>query len=434
MGERGQVQVLDRVAQLRALVPVAGPLLALTGVRALAIALINAGVARALLATRGLDDATSIEAIVSTLAWMLLGVAGGCLLAFLQKHPRRRLGLIPLGLTGLALTLGGSGLAGDAVPPLAVTAGLFAGLAHSALQSEFQARARATAGLPSSAALTLGSFVVAGGLAAVVLPTMLDDFRRWSVAVWLLAALTATGAAAAWRIFFREAIEQITEIVLVPIYRIHGHGPGLHACPPDGPLLVVANHTTWFDPLWLGKVLPRRLTPMMTSVFFDLRGLRWLMKHVVHAIRVPSLSFRREAPELQKAVSALDKGQLVLIFPEGMLRRSEERPVRMFGQGVWHILRERPHTPVMVCWIEGGWGSFTSYHNGPPATNKRFDWWRRIDIALGEPFIIDPAILEDQRGTRLYLRDLCLQARAHLGLEPLSVDNADEEAMAGRES
>ena len=61
-----------------------------------------------------------------------------------------------------------------------------------------------------------------------------------------------------------------------------------------GPLLVVANHAAWLDTLWLAKVLPRRLTPMMTSVFYDLPGMRFLMRHVAGAIRVQASTFRRE--------------------------------------------------------------------------------------------------------------------------------------------
>ena len=38
--------------------------------------------------------------------------------------------------------------------------------------------------------------------------------------------------------------------------------------------------------------------------------------------------FRREAPEVQDAIAALDRGQNVLIFPEGWLRRKEEQAVR----------------------------------------------------------------------------------------------------------
>ena len=101
-------------------------------------------------------------------------------------------------------------------------------------------------------------------------------------------------------------------------------------------------------------------------------------------------TYRREAPELREAVAALDRGECVLIFPEGYMRRRVERPLRQFGQGVWHILRERPQTPVVVCWIEGGWGSYTSYYNGPPTVNKKVDWARHIDIGVSAPKVSLP--------------------------------------------
>jgi hypothetical protein len=100
------------------------------------------------------------------------------------------------------------------------------------------------------------------------------------------------------------------------------------------------------------------------------------------------------------------------------MRRREERPLKQFGQGVWHILRDRPQTPVVVCWIEGGWGSYASYWKGPPAVNKRMDFWRHIDIAVGEPMVLGAELLADQRATRSYLMRVCLETRKYLGLEP----------------
>jgi hypothetical protein len=89
--------------------------------------------------------------------------------------------------------------------------------------------------------------------------------------------------------------------------------------------------------------------------------------------------------------------------------------LRQFGQGVWLILRKRPSTPVVVCWIEGGWGSYTSYFGGPPTVNKKLDWWHRIDVAIAEPQVLEPALLADHRATRTYLMRACLAARRYLG-------------------
>ncbi|HBI41658.1 MAG TPA: hypothetical protein DDY78_02230 [Planctomycetales bacterium] len=87
-----------------------------------------------------------------------------------------------------------------------------------------------------------------------------------------------------------------------------------------------------------------------------------------------------------------------------------------FGQGVWHILRELPQTPVVVCWIEGGWGSFASYRGGPPMKHKSLDRRRHIDIAVSEPRVLDAAVLADHRTARAALRQACLDCRDWLGL------------------
>jgi 1-acyl-sn-glycerol-3-phosphate acyltransferase len=122
----------------------------------------------------------------------------------------------------------------------------------------------------------------------------------------------------------------------------------------------------------------------------------------------------------------LDRGGCVLIFPEGQLRRTPESVVRHFGQGVWHILNQRPQTPVVVCWIEGGWGTLTSFCNGPPLTNKPMDWWRPIDVAINEPQLLDAGLLADHRATRAYLERACVEARHHLGLEAPACEELSE--------
>ena len=235
--------------------------------------------------------------------------------------------------------------------------------------------------------------------------------------LWIVAGLAGMGAVVAWRTLRREFLEQAMEILLWPLYRIRAW-PGKYSWPKCGPLIVIANHTAYLDPLWLGKVVPRRLRPMMTSVFYDVPILRFLMTYFVHAIRVPAAAFRRQAPELKDAVAALDEQECLVIFPEGMLRRRADQPLRPFGQGIWHILRERPKTPVVVCWIEGGWGSYWSYCDGPPLKNKPMDFWRRIRIAVAEPQVLEPALLTDHRRTRIYLRQTCIKMRDVLGLPP----------------
>jgi 1-acyl-sn-glycerol-3-phosphate acyltransferase len=360
--------------------------------------------------------------------WVLGGVVAGSLLAELQRHPRRVLGLVPSGILGMALLTDWLALAEKPWPSLLVALGIFSGLVHRPLERTYRndlpagARGRGMA-IP----------VILVGMAAAITILMLEvlvdplEFAPETLLIFVAAAFPVLALCSAW-VFRREALELLIEGVFLVMYRFRAARPGLATFPRQGPVLVIANHAAWLDPTWLAKVLPRRIIPMMTSKFYDMSVLRWLMVHVAGAIRVESGRIRREVPELAEAIAALDRGECVLIFPEGAMRRSEDQPLRMFGQGVWHILRERPATRVVVCWIEGGWGSYFSYAGGPPTKNKRLDWRRLIRIVVGVPHTISAEILADQRRTRLELMRECLALRGELGLE---VPEAEEDPLAG---
>lgn len=270
----------------------------------------------------------------------------------------------------------------------------------------------------SAAGLAVGLLAMAigndaAGARMACMPTLL-----------VVAGIAAVGAAV---LFHRPAIEGTLEFLLWPMYRVKAIGPGAARLPARGPLLVIANHAAWFDPLFLAKVLPRPITPMMTSKFYDLPVLSWLMRHVIGTIRVPEVPYRHEAPELREAVAALDRGDCVVLFPEGYLRRREDQPLRRFGRGVWKILSDRPATPVFACWIEGNWGSFFSYRAGPPTKGKRIDFWRHIDIGMIGPLAIDPGVLADHMATRVCLMQQVAAAREPLGLPPIEVPVAAAE-------
>jgi 1-acyl-sn-glycerol-3-phosphate acyltransferase len=368
----------------------------------------------AILSALALKGVLTLMDLTTIVGWLLGGLAVGAFLAGRERHPRRVLGLVPLGVIGLAVTLLVAALDGRLSPALCVVMGLMAGLIHVPLLAAYQAALPADARGNGMAVRNLTDALFVAIAVGLMFPLAQLEILSPTTLFAVLLALTVLAIRASWWALFRELLELAMEIVLLPIYRVRGHGPGLDAFPSHGPALVVANHSAWFDPVWLAKVLPRRLIPMMTSVFYDLPVIRWLMVHVAHAIRVQASTFRRQAPELKEAVAALDRGECVIIFPEGSMRKSADRPLRNFGQGVWHILRDRPDTPVVVCWIEGGWESFFSYFNGPPTRNKRLDFLRRIDIAVGPPLVLPAEVLADQKATRAFLMHRCLDTRSYL--------------------
>jgi 1-acyl-sn-glycerol-3-phosphate acyltransferase len=355
--------------------------------------------------------------LLQALLLVAIGTATGAFLAGFQGHPCRAMGLIPLGGFGMLASLAWAGINPGIISGPALVLGFMAGLVLVPLRSRYQgavpADARGNALAVSNTANYLMVIVLALPLYGLAQLQMMTGIGQ----VWLIAALAGVVSLIAGRTYFREILELLIEIMIWPLYRIRGTGSGLEDFPSQGPLLVVVNHSAWLDPVWLAKVLPRRLTPMMTSLFYDKPILRWLMVRVVHAIRVEASEFRREAPELREAIAALDRGECVVVFPEGRMRRRDNQILHRFGQGIWHILLAHPNVPVLPCWIEGGWGSYFSYCNGPPTRNKRFDRWRHINVSVSPPEIIPAEVLLDHRATRVHLMKACLKARECLGLE-----------------
>lgn len=349
--------------------------------------------------------------------WLLLGLGLGPVACSGYWNPWRGLGAVPLCLSIACCTTVAAVVWGWTGPTAALTGAVLAG-AIVLIKS-----ARDSVGSPVLP-LWCGIPVALAAVAILIWPTQAPHFNSGQADeyrkpyTWAAAVVLGLGALLAWLRLFRPCFELTCEPVLWLMYRVRGAGPGFAAFPTRGPCVVVANHACWLDPLFLAKVLPRPITPMMTSRFYDVPVLRRLMR-AFGVIRVPDATFKHDPAEIREAVAALDRGECVVIFPEGFLRRSEEKPLKRFGRGVWQILRERPGTPVFACWIEGAWGSYCSYFNGKPTKNKRVDRRRPIGVGVSVPLIVDAATLEAHLPTRILLMNRVAEARKHLGLPEL---------------
>jgi 1-acyl-sn-glycerol-3-phosphate acyltransferase len=349
-------------------------------------------------------------------AWAFLG---GALLTIPARHPFRHGGFALYGTTvGLASAVWLA--VSDGIDGPVVGLGLSFGMSLPALLNLAFTWTRPGHHGVTAALIVIGWCAGGLGLAGTLAAQLPDPVASRTPLVTILVVVLGVATVGAWLTLFRPALELTAEIVLWPVYRITGHGPGAAAIPARGPYLVIANHAAWLDPLFLAKVVQAPIVPMMTSKFYDLPVIAFLMR-VIGTIRVPDSAYRREAPELKDAVQALDRGEALIVFPEGFLRRKEEVPLRRFGRGVWQILQDRPDTPIYACWIEGNWGSYTSFKGGPPTKNKRPDVWRRIRIGMHGPFRLDAATLADHMATRTALMQEVAKARGPLGLEPLTL-------------
>lgn len=343
-----------------------------------------------------------------------LSIGAGILLGLLTSHPNRCIGLVPIS----CLTIGSLFLFGQENTFPLIPCILIVTITHLLMICQRASRPEhPPAGKISVLISAIGPWLI--GIATLELIRLgIATPKNIGIALLLLSPFLA------W-LLLRALLEEGAALVSMIFSRPVAHGPGPDQMPARGPVILISNHCSYMDPFWIGKVVPRHITPMMTSLFYDLPGVRWLMKHVTKAIRVEASAFRREAPELEEAAKVLKNGGCLLIFPEGRLRRKEEQLLFPFGQGAYLLIRQFPNVPVYPIWIEGSWGSMMSYFNGPPFTNKKIDIRRPIQLGIGQAIQLPPDILENQRACRAYLQDAVLASRKILGLKAPAMDSPE---------
>src|SRR5262245_5680141 len=152
---------------------------------------------------------------------------------------------------------------------------------------------------------------------AVLLATVILFIVLLYVPVWktpiselriVIAVLGVLSLLACGRPLFELAVEGPTRVM----YRMRETGPGLAAFPASGPVMVLANPSAYLAPLFLAADVPRPLTPMMTSKFYDKWFIYPLVRYLLGVIRVPELAVKHQAPEIGLAVAALDQGRCLV--------------------------------------------------------------------------------------------------------------------------
>lgn len=129
--------------------------------------------------------------------------------------------------------------------------------------------------------------------------------------------------------------------------------------PRQGPAILAANHNSHLDTAVLMTLVPARLLPRVRPVaaadyFLAHRALAWFSLQVLGILPVERGGAQREGPRpdpLAAARAALDRGEIVLLFPEGSRGDPERRAA--FKSGVARLALARPGVPVVPVFLHG---------------------------------------------------------------------------------
>ncbi|WEJ73776.1 MULTISPECIES: MFS transporter [unclassified Pseudomonas] len=154
----------------------------------------------------------------------------------------------------------------------------------------------------------------------------------------------------------------------------------LEAIPDEGPVVLVCNHVSFVDALLIAGSVRRPVRFVMYYKIFRIPVLNFIFRT---AGAVPIAGRNEDAETYEKAFAKvaeyLREGEVVCIFPEGMLTLDGE--MNEFRSGVERIIEETP-VPVIPMALQGLWGSFFSRD---PSKGFFRRIWSRVCLVAGQP-------------------------------------------------
>ncbi len=153
---------------------------------------------------------------------------------------------------------------------------------------------------------------------------------------------------------------------LICRYRVSG----LEHVPRSGPLLVVSNHLSWYDPFLLGVLFPRRLWFYTKVEVFDWPLIGWLARRTG---QIPVQRGAADRVAIEHALAALREGKALVIFPEGTVERQEQMIAA--------------HTGVAMLALRSGATLIPVAHAGTRRVLRfRGSWLPLVTVCIGEPY------------------------------------------------
>ena len=218
--------------------------------------------------------------------------------------------------------------------------------------------------------------MVIAGIFAIVTFKLGNNIQNLFVIVALLNAVVGL-------FIFRRVpeftLQMMAWLMMHSIYRIGKHD--LDNIPEEGAAILACNHVSFVDPIVVGAVTPRPMRFVMYHKIYN----QPVIKHFFKQARAIPIAPMKEDPELlekayDRIADTLERGELIVIFPEGGLTPDGE--LQELKPGITKIL-ERTPVPVIPMAISGLWGTWFSRFGGRAMKGWPRSWMKKINVHTG---------------------------------------------------
>ena len=126
--------------------------------------------------------------------------------------------------------------------------------------------------------------------------------------------------------------------------------------PTRGPAIIAGNHNSHLDTVALLSLFPLedvpKVRPVAAADYFMKSGfMRWFSLNVIGIIPVARGGVADGIDPLEECYRALERGEILLIFPEGS--RGEPEQMTELKSGISYLAKRFPTVPVIPVFMRG---------------------------------------------------------------------------------
>ena len=168
--------------------------------------------------------------------------------------------------------------------------------------------------------------------------------------------------------------------------------------PREGPVLLIANHQSFYDPPAIGGGIRHRHSDFLARAsLFKFKPFGWLISTLNST---PIRQGSGDAGAMKATIEKMHNGRMMLVFPEGS--RTPDGELQTFQRGI-AVLLKRAHCQVVPVGIAG------AYEAWPRRNKLPIPFRDKIVVCYGEPMNSDELMAQ---GTDEAIERLKVEVRA----------------------